>query len=81
MTDLFRKGLDDFVLVFFHDILVYSKIEEEHEQNLCQVLEILRQANLYAKLRKCSFFVDKVAYLGYIVSSEGISTLAESLQI
>ncbi len=73
MTDLFRKGLDDFVLVFFDDILVYSKSEEEHEQHLRQVLEILRQAKLYAKLSKCSFFVDKVAYLGYIVSSEGIS--------
>ena len=44
MTDLFRKELDDFVLVFFDNILVYSKNKEEHEQHLCHVLEILRKA-------------------------------------
>lgn len=73
MTDLFRKGLDDFVLVFFDDILIYSKTREEHEQHLRQVLDILREAKLYAKRSKCSFFVEEVAYLGFIVSREGIS--------
>ncbi|MCO5566565.1 hypothetical protein L7F22_020242 [Adiantum nelumboides] len=73
MTDLFREGLDNFVLVFFDDILVYSKTREEHEQHLRQVLKILRTAKLYAKRSKCLFFVDKVAYLGFIVSKDGIS--------
>ncbi|MCO5564854.1 hypothetical protein L7F22_018522 [Adiantum nelumboides] len=73
MTDLFREGLDNFVLVFFDDILVYSKTREEHEQHLRQVLEILRIAKLYAKRSKCLFFVEKVAYLGFIVSKDGIS--------
>ncbi|MCO5560169.1 hypothetical protein L7F22_013776 [Adiantum nelumboides] len=73
MTDLFREGLDNFVLVFFDDILVYSKTREEHEQHLRQVLEILRISKLYAKRSKCLFFVEKVAYLGFIVSKDGIS--------
>ncbi|MCO5610521.1 hypothetical protein L7F22_064760 [Adiantum nelumboides] len=73
MTDLFREGLDNFVLIFFDDILVYSKTREEHEQHLRQVLEILRTAKLYAKRSKCLFFVEKVAYLGFIVSKDGIS--------
>ena len=73
MTDLFKRELDDFVLVFFDDILVYSKNNEEHEQHLCHVLEILRKAQLYAKKSKCTFFVDKVAYLGFIVSNDGSS--------
>ncbi|MCO5553959.1 hypothetical protein L7F22_007485 [Adiantum nelumboides] len=73
MTDLFREGLDNFVLVFFDSILVYSKTREEHEQHLCQVLEILRTAKLYAKRSKCLLFVEKVAYLGFIVSKDGIS--------
>ena len=73
MTDLFRKELDDFVLVFFDDILIYSENEEEHKQHLHHVLEILRKAKLYAKRSKCTFFVDKVAYLGFIVSKDGIS--------
>ena len=73
MTDLFKKELDDFVLVFFDDILIYSENLEDHEQHLRHVLEILRKAKLYAKKSKCTFFKDKVAYLGYIVSKEGIS--------
>ena len=73
MTDISRESLDDFVLVFFDDILVYSKSREEHEHHLRHVLEILRKAKLYAKRSKCSFFVDRVAYLGFIVSAEGIS--------
>ena len=44
MIDLFWKELDDFVLVFFDDILIYSKSNEEHEQHLHRVLEILRKA-------------------------------------
>ncbi|MCO5566703.1 hypothetical protein L7F22_020381 [Adiantum nelumboides] len=73
MPDLFQEGLDNFVLVFFDDILVYSKTREEHEQHLRQVLKILRTSKLYAKRSKCLFFVEKVAYLGFIVSKDGIS--------
>ena len=73
MTYLFKKELDDFVLVFFDDILVYLENKEEHEQHLGHVLEILRKAQLYAKRSKYTFFVDKVAYLGFIVSKDGIS--------
>ena len=54
MTDLFRKELDNFVLVFFDDILIYSKNNEEHEHHLCHVLELLRGAKLYAKKSKCT---------------------------
>ena len=73
MTDLFRKELDDFVLVFFDNILIYSQNKEEHKHHLCHVLEILRKAKLYAKRSKCTFFVYKVAYLVFIVSKDGIS--------
>ncbi|MCO5558722.1 hypothetical protein L7F22_012308 [Adiantum nelumboides] len=73
MTDLFQEGLDNFVLVFFDNILVYSKTKEEREQHLHQVLEILKTAKLYAKRSKCLFFVEKVAYLDFIVSKDDIS--------
>src|SRR3569623_398811 len=46
---------------------------EEHEKHLRIVLDILRKAKLYAKLSKCSFFTEKVSYLGFTVSAEGIS--------
>ena len=46
MHQSFRKHLDDFVLVFLDDILIYSKTLEEHEQHVRQVLEVLRKEKL-----------------------------------
>ena len=80
MTYLFRKVLNDFVLVFFDDILIYSKNNEEHEHHLCHVLELLREAKLYAKKSKCTFFVEKIAYLGFIVSKNGISPDSDKVE-
>nr|GFD13012.1 retrotransposon protein, putative, Ty3-gypsy subclass [Tanacetum cinerariifolium] len=59
--------------VFIDDILVYSKSEEEHEQHLRIVLEIVRQKKLYAKFSKCEFWLQQVAFLGHIVSADGIT--------
>ena len=52
----------------------FTQRTRKSKQHLCHVLEILRKAKLYAKRSKCTFFVDKVAYLGFIVSKYGIST-------
>ena len=73
MQDIFRPFLDDFVLVFFDDILVYSKSEEEHEEHVKKVLQLLREHQLFAKWRKCTFCTRQIEYLGSIVSEEGIS--------
>ncbi|GJS34487.1 putative reverse transcriptase domain-containing protein, partial [Tanacetum coccineum] len=59
--------------VFIDDILVYLKIREEHDDHLRIVLEILRQKKLYAKLSKCDFWLGQVAFLGHIVSADGIT--------
>ena len=56
MNGVFRDYIDKFVIVFLDDILVYSRTEEEHEQHLRMVLQVLREHQLYAKLRKCSFY-------------------------
>ncbi|GKF37484.1 putative reverse transcriptase domain-containing protein, partial [Tanacetum coccineum] len=58
---------------FIDDILVFSKSKEEHEDHLRTVLQILRQEKLYAKFSKCEFWLSRVAFLGHIVSSEGIT--------
>ena len=58
--------------VFIDDILVYSRDEQEHEQHLKIVLQTLREKKLYAKLRKCNFWLKEVSYLGHIMSNEGI---------
>ena len=60
MQDIFRPYLDDFVLVFFDDILVYSKPVEEHEEHVRKVLQLLREHKLYAKKSKCKFFSPQI---------------------
>ena len=72
MQDTFRPYLDDFVLVFFDDILVYSKSMEEHEGHVCKVLQLLRENKLYAKKSKCTFCTSQTEYLGFIISEEKI---------
>ncbi|GJZ40509.1 putative reverse transcriptase domain-containing protein [Tanacetum coccineum] len=73
MNRAFLEYLDKFVIVFIDEILVYSKTREEQEDHLCIVLEILCQKKLYAKLSKCEFWLGQVAFLGHIVSADGIT--------
>ena len=73
MNRVFRPYLDQFVIVFIDDILVYSRSMKQHARHLRIVLKTLRDAQLYAKFSKCEFWLDKVGFLGHIVSAEGIS--------
>ena len=73
MNNIFPPSLDQFVVVFIDDILVYSKDEDQHAEHLRVVLQTLREHKLYAKFTKCEFWLRKVSFLGHIVSSEGIS--------
>ena len=72
MNRVFKKYLDKFVIVFIDDILIYSKIEEDHVAHLRITLEILRKERLYAKFSKCEFWLKEVQFLGHMISSEGI---------
>ncbi|XP_074288790.1 uncharacterized protein LOC141613946 [Silene latifolia] len=73
MNRVFSPYLDKFLVVFIDDILVYSKTKEEHEDHLRIVLQTLREHQLYAKLSKCEFWLQKVAFLGHIISKEGVA--------
>ena len=73
MNRIFQPYLDQCVVVFIDDILIYSKSKEEHENHLRVVLQLLRENQLYAKFKKCEFWLDKVGFLGHIISKEGIS--------
>ena len=72
MNRVFHPYLDQFVVIFIDDILVYSKDAQEHEQHLKRVLQILREKQLFAKLSKCDFWLKEMLFLGHFVSTEGI---------
>ena len=68
MNGVFRDFLDEFVIIFIDDILVYSKSWEAHQEHLRAVLEQLREHELFAKLSKCSFWQRSVGFLGHVIS-------------
>ena len=65
--------MDKFVIVFIDEILIYSKTKEEHVVYLRRVLETLKAEQLYAKFKKCEFWLDRVVFLGHVISEAGIS--------
>ncbi|KAL9259867.1 Retrovirus-related Pol polyprotein from transposon 17.6-like protein [Drosera capensis] len=69
---VFKPYLDRFFVVFIDDILVYSRDHQEHEENLRTILETLRENELYAKLKKCEFWLKEVAFLEHVISGEGV---------
>ena len=72
MNNLFQPFLRKFVLVFFNDILIYSKTWKDHLIHLEQVLSILKENQFYAKMSKCTFGKEEVRYLDHIISKEGV---------
>lgn len=73
MNDIFRPYLRSFVLVFFDDILVYSRNETEHLEHLKQVLTVLKLHCFVANKAKCKFGCKQIDYLGHIISGEGVA--------
>ena len=80
MNRVFQPYLDRFVIVFIDDILVYSGSSEEHSENLMIVLQTLRERQFYAKLSKCQFWLDRVAFLGHVISVEGVSVDPQKIE-
>ncbi|KAK1694267.1 hypothetical protein QYE76_010964 [Lolium multiflorum] len=72
MNHVLRDFIGKFVVVYFDDILIYSRNESDHIIHIRHVLQVLRDSKLYGNLEKCTFCKDKVIFLGYVVSKHGV---------
>jgi hypothetical protein len=80
MNHALHVFIDKFVVVYFDDILVYNKSLDEHIDHLNCVLDVLRKEKLYANVNKCSFCLDKIVFLGDVVSVKGIAVDEEKVK-
>ena len=69
---LLRNSRDTFVIISIDDIFVYSRFKEKHAEHLRIMLQTLRDKQLYAKFIKCEFWLEKVVFLGHVISAEGV---------
>lgn len=74
MNDTFQPLMRRFVIIFFDDILVYSKSEEDHIGYLEQVLNTLRSYKFLVKLSKCTFGKKSINFLGHIIYGQGVES-------
>lgn len=74
MNSVFKPYLRKFILVFFDDILVFSRSLKEPLKHIEMALEVLKQNSLYAKRSKCQFGLAQVEYLGHLISTDGVAT-------
>eukprot|EP00253_Pinus_taeda_P013560 PITA_13560 len=80
MNGIFHPYLDQFMLIFIDDILIYSRTIEEHHEHLRIVLQTLREHQLYAKFSKCDFFKEEIQYLGHVITKDGIAVDPEKIK-
>ncbi|XP_058008272.1 uncharacterized protein LOC131182902 [Hevea brasiliensis] len=80
MNNVLRAFIGKFVIVYFDDILVYSKNIDDHLHHLKLVFDVLRKEKLYANVKKCSFCLERIVFLGFVVSSKGVEVDDEKVK-
>ncbi|XP_022030567.2 uncharacterized protein LOC110931483, partial [Helianthus annuus] len=81
MNQVCKPYLDQFVIVFIDDILIYSKSRETHEGHLRAILKLLKEEKLYAKFSKCEFWTREVQFLRHVVNEKGIQVDPTKIEV
>jgi hypothetical protein len=80
MNRVLRAFIGKLVVVYFDDSLVYNTNLDEHIEHLRCMLDVLRCEKLYANFKKLTFYMEKVGFLGYVVSTKGIEVDKEKVK-
>jgi hypothetical protein len=81
MNDVFREYLDDFVMVYIEDILIFSRTAEDNLRHVKLILARLRQHQLFAKRSKCEFNRASLPFLGHVVGQGGMAMQQRKVQV
>ena len=81
MNHILKPCIGNFVLVYFDGILIYSKSLMEHLEHPRQLFSILREQRLFTNLKKWDFYVDKIIFLGYVVTKDGIEMDRSKIEV
>ena len=79
MNQVLKPFIGKFVVVNFDNILIYSKTEVAYYNHVREVLAVLQANELYINLKKCSFLTDKLLFLGYVVSVDGLHVVEDKV--
>ena len=80
MNEVLKEFISKFVIVYLNDILVYSISKEEHMRHLSYLLQKPQQEKLLLNLKKCSFMKEELAYLGFVISVDGLKMDPEKIK-
>jgi hypothetical protein len=81
INEVLRSFIGKFVVIYFDDILIYRKSLDEHIEHLRVIFGVLREPRLFANLEKCTFCTDRVIFLGYFVTPQGIEVDEAKIEV
>jgi hypothetical protein len=79
MNHIFNKQLRKFLLLFFDDLLIYSRMWEEHMKHVDDILTIIKEQFLFSKDKNCEFGLTNILYLGHMIGVEGVKVHQEKI--